>query len=43
MDKLGESGDMFEVGFPPIARKAWRMPAENKRLMDDLLGRDDAS
>lgn len=33
-------GDVFEVSFAHDRRETERMAAENKRLMDELLGRD---
>ncbi len=34
------AGDVFEVGFTRDPRETERMAAENKRLLDELLGRD---
>lgn len=33
-------GDVFEVSFVHDRRETERMADENKRLMDELLGRD---
>ncbi len=33
-------GDVFEVSFVHDRRETGRMADENKRLMDELLGRD---
>jgi hypothetical protein len=33
-------GDVFEVSFVHDRQETERMAAENKRLMDELLGRD---
>ncbi len=33
-------GDVFEVGFAHDRQETERMAAENKRLLDELLGRD---
>lgn len=33
-------GDVFEVSFVHDRRETERMEVENKRLMDELLGRD---
>ena len=35
-----QSGDVFEVGFVRDRRETERMAAENKSLLDELLGRD---
>jgi len=34
-------GDVFEVSFVRDRREAERMADENRRLMDELLGRDE--
>ena len=34
------AGDVFEVSFAHDRRETERMAEENKRLMDELLGRD---
>ena len=34
------AGDVFEVGFVRDRRETERMAAENKSLLDELLGRD---
>ena len=33
-------GDVFEINFVHDRQETERMAAENKRLMDELLGRD---
>ena len=33
-------GDVFEINFVHDRQETKRMAAENKRLMDELLGRD---
>jgi hypothetical protein len=34
------AGDVFEVSFTHDRRETERMTAENRRLMEELLGRD---
>jgi hypothetical protein len=34
------AGHVFEVSFAHVWRETERMAAENKRLLDELLGRD---
>jgi hypothetical protein len=36
-----QPGDVFEVGFSHDPEATERMAEENKRLWDELLGRDD--
>ena len=41
MPQEAKPGDVFEVSFVRDRREAERMADENRRLMDELLGRDE--
>jgi hypothetical protein len=40
LPESARAGDVFDVSFTHDRRETERMAAENKRLMDELLGRD---
>jgi Protein of unknown function (DUF3006) len=40
LPECSRAGDVFEVAFRRDLRETERMAAENKNLLDELLGRD---